>query len=660
MRTRVFLNPSQNVLVGSYPQDAEHVHVVLDSSASAFSVDLPDLFLPEHKEIIFYNVPSDGAGHDVTINAISGQVILNSNTSHVLQPYDVVGFVSDLKSKWLLSDVNKSVDWSLIINTPTTLAGYGITDAAPLQHELVGSSHTASELTTGHFLKALSSTTFGFAAHGLTYSDVGAAASVHYHSSLTSQNGLINPAIYCDDAATLIAKSRIKFDTCDAYNGASYAIIGLNAGSDKNFAIYDYYRNRPLLELFGATQGAAFWGNVGIGISPATAPLHVNGLSILSNTNGNNYNENVRLPAASNGYASVILGAVDGTSGTGVGQWALVRYPIATYNNMFAIRHNITDYLNITTSGNVGIGTTDPKAPLQVSGDRPVNIYSKGRVAINGYTTDDGTTWKSAVGTFNSSSYLIDGSNVDFLEIKAPQDSCGNPDDTISFVTAMRIFSGNLVNGTTDALIAIPKKLRIGSDIYPVAELDVTGSGQISGSLTVGDASAAIGKIDILHSDGDDTWFYLRGTNIAHGMTSLASTDAFLQITTAGADTNYSNGGALIRGFSAQADTSGLKISGIIGVTDPTDTTPALLLTGSKKNTTGDQTLGSAETVFGIDNLTTDLLRLFGNGNANLNGTLQIDGLRIDQTPSAGTFTPDKYLILNCNGTNYKFACVAA
>lgn len=43
-------------------------------------------------------------------------------------------------------------------------------------HALVGASHTATGLTPGHFLKATAATTFGFAAHGLTYSDVGAAA----------------------------------------------------------------------------------------------------------------------------------------------------------------------------------------------------------------------------------------------------------------------------------------------------------------------------------------------------------------------------------------------------------------------------------------------------------------------------------------------------
>lgn len=41
-------------------------------------------------------------------------------------------------------------------------------------------------------------------------------------------------------------------------------------------------------------------------------------------------------------------------------------------------------------------------------------------------------------------------------------------------------------------------------------------------------------------------------------------------------------------------------------------------------------------------------------------GTLQADAIRIDQTPAAGTITPTHTITISLNGTNYKFACVAA
>ena len=61
-------------------------------------------------------------------------------------------------------------------------------------HVLDGAVHTVSGLTGGHFLKATGATTFGFAAHGLTYSDVGAEASgaVATHAALiTGVHGLV-------------------------------------------------------------------------------------------------------------------------------------------------------------------------------------------------------------------------------------------------------------------------------------------------------------------------------------------------------------------------------------------------------------------------------------------------------------------------------------
>jgi len=57
-------------------------------------------------------------------------------------------------------------------------------------HNLVGDFHTASGLTIGHFLKATGATTFAFQAHGLTHTDVGAAATVHTHTAADVTSGI--------------------------------------------------------------------------------------------------------------------------------------------------------------------------------------------------------------------------------------------------------------------------------------------------------------------------------------------------------------------------------------------------------------------------------------------------------------------------------------
>lgn len=61
---------------------------------------------------------------------------------------------------------SENVDYTNLDNVPSTFT--------PIAHELVSAYHTETGLTIGHFLKADSSTTFSFQAHGLTASDVGA------------------------------------------------------------------------------------------------------------------------------------------------------------------------------------------------------------------------------------------------------------------------------------------------------------------------------------------------------------------------------------------------------------------------------------------------------------------------------------------------------
>jgi hypothetical protein len=91
----------------------------------------------------------------------------------------------------------------LYVGDPIGAGGGGIAGSGTgaAEHDLVGDRHTGAGLTAGHFLKALSPTTFGFAAHGLVYSDVGAAAAGHNHSGLYSPVGHDHSGVY-DPAGT--------------------------------------------------------------------------------------------------------------------------------------------------------------------------------------------------------------------------------------------------------------------------------------------------------------------------------------------------------------------------------------------------------------------------------------------------------------------------
>jgi hypothetical protein len=105
------------------------------------------------------------------------------------------------------------------------------------------------------------------------------------------------------------------------------------------------------------------------------------------------------------------------------------------------------------------------------------------------------------------------------------------------------------------------------------------------------------------------TDFYLYGPDVTHGMTSIAPTADYLAAFQIG-----SAGGADVYGMTEADQAGALRLTGIIGATDPTDTNPAVILRGGKKNGTGWQALAAAETAFVFYNYTTLLGQVYGNG----------------------------------------------
>ncbi|WP_426484977.1 hypothetical protein [Flavobacterium sp. 2] len=129
--------------------------------------------------------------------------------------------------------------------------------------------------------------------------------------------------------------------------------------------------NAQIYTPSGTIQGASGSNNIGIGTSTPSTKLDVLGTVKIQSSNSN-YDENLRLlPSLTSDYSSIVLGAVNGISGTGIGQWTLIRYPAAN-NYMFSLRYNSTDFLNVLNNGNVGIGITNPNAKLVVLGNSAV------------------------------------------------------------------------------------------------------------------------------------------------------------------------------------------------------------------------------------------------------------------------------------------------
>lgn len=104
--------------------------------------------------------------------------------------------------------------------------------------------------------------------------------------------------------------------------------------------------------------------------------------------------------------------------------------------------------------------------------------------------------------------------------------------------------------------------------------------------------------------------------SVAHGMTDLFPTTAYFGTFEVAAG----KGGIQFVGMSDDAGTQGIQLIGIVGVDNPTDTTPGIVLMGAKKSGTTGTILGDAETVLRVDNWSaTGLIAVLGSGYTGVN-----------------------------------------
>lgn len=209
---------------------------------------------------------------------------------------------------------NTAVGWYSLIANTTGLGNSGFGSTA-LTSVTTGNNNTA----LGRFSLGYITTTSGNTAVGV---EAGRA-----NTSGTSLTGVIN-SVYV---------GYLSYGTNSATNEI---VIGSSA--------------------YGKGSNSTVLGNT------STTQSWIYGTTVISNTGGSNYGENLRLPESSLGWSVIHMGGSAAINGTGANQWSLIKAD-SSRSHRFELRHNTTEVITVLTGGSVGIGTTGPTSKFQVN-----------------------------------------------------------------------------------------------------------------------------------------------------------------------------------------------------------------------------------------------------------------------------------------------------
>jgi len=212
--------------------------------------------------------------------------------------------------------------------------------------------------------------------------------------------GTTSPSAPLDISSSATGGTTIELDNTST-GGRNWTLYSSGSGNSfgaGKFALYD--ADAASVRMLVDTSG-----NVGIGTTSPQASLHVAG-DIGNTPTGNGVLMGISTSGASN-YGHIQLNGDTGSyidfSSSGVDRKGRILYNNAA--NYMQIQTNGSDKVRITSSGNVGIGTTSPSATLDVNG---AGNFSGGTV-VSGVDTKTNVGVSIAKGDYlvsNDGSYL--------------------------------------------------------------------------------------------------------------------------------------------------------------------------------------------------------------------------------------------------------------
>lgn len=413
-----------------------------------------------------------------------------------------------------------SLAFADLTNKPTTIGGYGITDAytkSQVNNALSGYLPLSGGTITGNLIVQTHTVTCElYPSADDTYSlGQGTRRWRNLHTNLI--NGYT--PIHSGNIGSQSVASAAKLTTARSIWGQSFDGTGNVGGNlhldnskiywhsdSANYYIDNYYdgTNSPLMRYMGYS-GHRFMtssgevmrinssGNVGIGTTNPQYKLDVNGtmygdlkmktprtiwgqsfngtgdvtgtLHITTHSINTDYSEGIRINALNGGYSSIWLNTVN-AYGYDVGMWGIT----AMSGGNLRFRGGSTslnDLMVITKSGNVGIGTTSPSFKLNVVNNSGWTSYFLSENSNVAAAHNDGYGLSVNSKTTSSSHYL--------LSVKYGQTSLGSGGSTAIYARG----DGNVGIGTEN----------------PQYKLDVSGTLHASGAVSFGSTLDVTGAI---------------------------------------------------------------------------------------------------------------------------------------------------------------------
>ncbi len=291
------------------------------------------------------------------------------------------------------------------------------------------------------------------------------------------------------DRIRLIA-GELRFDT---YNSATGYPTDLNAAAAYGTARMTILNN----------------GNVGIGTTAPSTRTEVSGTLTVDalGQSANYYSEGIRLGAASNGYSIVTFGANPAlSSGSQAHQWWIGKYGSDNGFNIWSYDAG-GNVFHILSNGNVGIGTTNPTAKLDVNGlvkSTGLNVNGSGPYIFknnnsSGYASlriIANQTYGLELDSFGSNTsgagtYYTGANGVALMNVNSAGLALGTSNTTRLLINS----SGNIGVGTTNpgAKLDVNGYIRStsGGIIYPNGITQSNAAKVTYGSFTVGGSSSS-------------------------------------------------------------------------------------------------------------------------------------------------------------------------